>query len=259
MTLPQAVLLGAVQGVTEFFPVSSSGHLVICQALFGLREPSLAFDIFLHAGTLVAVAVFFARDIARLFTTDRRTLLLLAVASVPACVVGLLFKDHIEALFASPRTVGFMLVATGVWLAAASAYGFFKTRKGRDGAPKELGVAPSLAVGLAQAVAVIPGISRSGATIATGILSGLGNERAFRFAFLLSLPAVGGACVLKARKIGAALAGPESAVFLAGGITAMLVGLASIGLLRRMVRENRLSIFGIYCIVVGGIVALTFK
>lgn len=256
MTLFQAVMLGVVQGLTEFFPISSSGHLVILQAVFGIKGQQLAFDIFLHAGTLVAVLIFFRQDIFKLFTTERKTLRLLVIATIPTFIIGFFFKDAIEALFASPRLVGMMLVVTGIWLIGATAASGYIAKRNIE---RHLGVANSLAVGIAQGIAVIPGISRSGATIATGMLSGLNRELAFKFAFLLSLPAVGGACILKARKIGEALTGQDALLFLAGGFVAMLVGLVTIGFLLKLVKQNKLYIFGIYCIIVGTVVAIFFR
>lgn len=256
MTLFQAVVLGVVQGLTEFFPISSSGHLVILQSLFGMKEPQLEFDIFLHAGTLVAVMIFFAKDIAKLFTTERKTLWLLIIASIPTFIIGFFFKDRIEALFSSPGTTGIMLMVTGVLLIGATAVSGYIAGRNIE---RRLGTASSLAIGIAQGIAVIPGISRSGATIATGMLYGLNRDTAFRFAFLLSLPAVGGACVLKAHKIKAALSGGEALIFLAGGFTAMVVGLATIGLLLRLVKQNKLYIFGIYCIAAGAMAAMALR
>lgn len=255
MTVAQAVLLGAIQGLTEFFPVSSSGHLAILQAVFGLRE-MVAFDVFLHLGTLGAIGIYFARDIARLFTTDRSTLRLLALASVPTFIAGFFCKDAVEALFTAPRTVGAMLVVTGVVLGAATWYG---RRAARAGRTREPGPLSAFAVGVAQGIAIVPGISRSGATIAAGIFAGFEREKAFRFAFLLSIPAVGGATLLKAAKIGAALVGPDAPAFLAGGAVALAVSLATIGVLRRVVVADRLYLFGIYCIIAGCLVSALVK
>lgn len=250
------MILGAIQGLTEFFPVSSSGHLVIFQAIFGLQEPQLAFDIFLHAGTLIAVVVYFAGDIVKLLTTEKKTLLFLMIATVPTFLIGFFFKDLIESLFAAPGLVGVMLMTTGIWLIVATIVGRYLARQGRN---RPLGPANALAIGIAQGIAITPGISRSGATIATGIVSGLDRDLAFRFSFLLSLPAVGGACVLKAQKIGSAIMGKDAVYFLAGGITAMLVGLATIGILSKVVKANKLNIFGIYCVIAGAAVIWLLK
>ncbi len=264
MTIFQAIILGVVQGITEFFPVSSSGHLVIFQALFGLKEPQMAFDIFLHLGTLISVLIFFRKDILRLFSEDRKTLLFLIVASIPTAVIGFLFKDVAEKFFAAPRAVGCMLGITGAWLVLASIYANRISQK------RGLGLFNSIVIGIAQGIAVIPGISRSGATIATGIMTGLDNELAVRFSFLLAIPAILGASAVKAHKFfqcdivkykyHPAAANPEQMLcFWAGGITAMLIGILSIKVILKLIKNNKLHIFGIYCIFMALLVIMLFK
>ena len=197
MGIFQAIIFGIVQGITEFFPISSSGHLVILQALMGLKEPQLAFDIFLHLGTLLSILIFFRKDILRLFGEDKRLFLLLVIASIPTFIIGFLFKDTVERFFAMPKVVGSMLGLTGAWLVLASLY----TK--RQPVKKGPGILNSILIGIAQGVAIMPGISRSGATIATGILTGLDRELSFKFSFLLAIPAILGASILKAHEIGA--------------------------------------------------------
>lgn len=257
MTMFQSVTLGVLQGVAEFFPVSSSGHLVIFQSLFGLGEGQLAFDIFVHLGTLVSILIVFAKDIALLFGKERKLLFLLAVASVPTGIAGFLFKDAVEDLFGMPKTAGCMLLVTGVWLIAATLYSRFA--KNPAAGKRSAGVWSSLAIGIAQGVAIIPGISRSGATIATGILSGLKRDAAFKFSLLLSMPAIAGASAWKAKNIGLHLAASDAAVFLVGGIAAMITGIFAIKVLSRLVRNNQLYIFGIYCLIVGALVIMRFR
>ncbi len=251
MTIPQAILLGIIQGVTEFFPVSSSGHLVIFQSLFGLNEPQLEFDIFLHLGTLVSILIFFRQDILQLFTKDKRLFVLLIVASLPTFIIGLLFKDILERLFSMPKVVGCMLGLTGAWIILGSIVNNYLIGRGTG---KKLGVMNSVLIGIAQGVAIIPGVSRSGSTIASGMLLGLDKESAFKVSFLLAIPAILGASVFKAGKIGASLSGGDMTYFLIGGITAMLVGLASVKLLLKVIRNNQLYLFGIYCILASLIV-----
>jgi undecaprenyl-diphosphatase len=178
MTITQAVIAGFVQGITEFFPISSSGHLVILHHLFGLKEAQLAFDVFLHLGTVAAVVVFFWKDIVALFDNDKQLLWFLALGSVPTFVIGFLFKDVIEQLFVSPRIVGWMLLVTGGWIAVASLVSSI-LRKANAQAP--VGIVNSLIIGVAQGIAIMPGISRSGATISTGLLLGLNERSAVRF------------------------------------------------------------------------------
>lgn len=250
MNITQAIISGVVQGITEFFPVSSSGHLVILHNLFGLKEPLVAFDIFLHLGTVVAILIFFFKDILGLFTKDRKVLVLLILGSIPAFIIGFLFKDIFESLFGMPKVVGYMLGLTGGWLILGSIGNDYLTKAG---ARKDLGILNSIIIGIAQAIAIVPGISRSGATIATGMLLGLDKELAFRFSFLLAVPAILGASVFKAGKIGSSLLGSDMLYFAIGGITAMLVGLGAIKLLLRLVKNNQLYLFGIYCILLSAI------
>lgn len=252
MNLGQAIVLGIVQGITEFFPISSSGHLVIFQTLFGLNEPQMAFDIFLHVGTSAAVIIFFREDILKLFGDDRKTLFLILIASIPTFIIGFFFKDALEGFFGAARIVGYMLIITGIWLGLAS-----RMASSRTGQKKELGPVNSVIIGLSQGIAVIPGISRSGATIATGMVLGIEKEKACRFSFLLSLPAVLGAAALKAHKISAQLASKELIIYLAGGLTAMLVGVAAVKVLLSMVRSDRFYFFAVYCLLAGILVLIT--
>lgn len=253
MTIIQAVVSGMVQGITEFFPISSSGHLVILHSLLGMNRPQLAFDIFLHFGTILSILVFFKKDILALFGNDRKTLLFIALGSAPTFIIGILFKDIAESFFNMPKVVGIMLIITGIWLLAAA---FFLHIK-RTAEEKGLGAMSSLVVGLAQGISVIPGISRSGATIATGIMAGLRPLGALRFSFLLSVPAVLGANILKAKDIATNLSGQDALYFIIGALAAALTGIAAIKILLKIVRANRLHWFGVYCILVGTIVMVS--
>jgi undecaprenyl-diphosphatase len=248
MSLAQAVISGAVQGITEFFPISSSGHLVILHSLFRIQEPQFAFDIFLHIGTLGSIFIFFWPDIVGLFGKNKRLLLPIIIASIPTFIIGFFFKESVERFFGMPKVVGWMLIVTGAWLTAATIYSARSVKRWPNGSP---GVMSSLLVGIAQGIAIMPGISRSGATIATGILAGLSREEAFRFAFLISIPAVSGASLLKAHKIGASLVASDAAQFAAGALTALVVGVLSIKVLLNAVKGNKLYLFGIYCFFAG--------
>ncbi|MDD5495747.1 MAG: undecaprenyl-diphosphate phosphatase [Candidatus Omnitrophica bacterium] len=253
MTIAQAVISGIVQGATEFFPISSSGHLVILHAIFGIKEPQMAFDIFLHFGTLLAVLIFFRNDILKLFTSGKRTLLFIVVGSIPTFALGMLFKDVVESFFAKPGIVGFMLLLTGFWLLAAGLYTIYLKRSGLK---RPQNIWNSLVIGLAQGISIMPGISRSGATIATGMLLGLDKETAFRFSFLLSIPAIFGATALKASRIGSILAGNDALYFIIGGVTALGVGLVCIKALLELIRRDLFFIFGIYCFLAGSAVLI---
>lgn len=244
----QAIILGVIQGVTEFFPISSSGHLVIAQKLLGIEGPVLAFDVFLHLGTLAAVIVYFRKYILELFTKEQETLVYLVIGSLPALLTGFLLRDRIEKLFGAPKFVGYMLAITGAWILVASIASVLYKRRG---AQKDLDIVNAFLIGCAQAVSIIPGISRSGATIGAGFLAGVEARTACAFAFVLSIPAVAGATALKVAGIASGLAGAGSIAFMAGGLAAMLSGLASISILLKLVQRRLFFVFGIYCLLAG--------
>lgn len=257
MTLLQAVYLGFIQGLTEFLPVSSSGHLAIAQHyLPGFSQPGVLFDVLLHVGTMIAVLIYFRREILLLATAPfrrtqeaalyRRLLLLLILASVPTAVIGLLFKDFFEGLFDNIPLVSLMLLVTGTLL-------FVSERFRRSGRTEEaLRVSDALIVGTVQGMAIIPGISRSGSTIAALLLKGVDGETAARFSFLLALPAVFGAALLSLRHL-TAVATTQVPVYLGGAATAFITGLISIHFLMAVIRRKRLFYFAIYCWVVGSL------
>lgn len=247
--------LGAIQGLTEFLPVSSSGHIAIGALLFGVEDPPLSFSVLLHAGTLIATIVFFRRELTELFVetakgvrTPRsylasdpgRTTMGVLVASVPTAVAGLLLQDHVESLGHLPWVVG------GCLLFSAAAVASTRWSGGDRLSPS---TAQALLIGLAQSVAILPGVSRSGSTIAAAMLLGVTGAAAFRFSFLLSLPAVAGAVVLSLGEEGA-LDGLGPGVFL-GVAIAMVVGYISLVALRRIVDEGRLAAFAVYLVPLG--------
>src|SRR3989338_4889279 len=157
MSLYQVILSGIVQGLTEFLPVSSSGHLVILHSFFNLSKPQLNFDIALHFGTLIAALLYFRKDIIGLLTKDKKTGIFIILGSVPAAIAGILLKDRIEIFFANQRLVAAMLILTGVWLGFASLVRFWYDRKAVS---RGLNPANSVIIGLAQAAAIMPGVSR---------------------------------------------------------------------------------------------------
>ena len=183
----QAILLGLLQGLTEFLPISSSGHLVIAQQLLGINGPMLTFDIAVHVGTLAAVITVFWQDVKQLIRKPIcKTMLLLIIGTVPAVLAALLFGDIIEAMFSSLEVVAVALVVTGVLL-------LFSDRLQGQGRLEDMGYGKALIVGLFQAAAVVPGLSRSGSTIFGSLLGGLNRTDAARFSFLLSIPVILGA------------------------------------------------------------------
>jgi len=254
-----------VQGLTEFLPVSSSGHLVFFQSVFGLAEPQLAFDVMLHLGTLLAVVVYFRTDVARILLgtwawvrgrrgeeseSEAKLLLWIVVASIPTGLMGVLLKDWFESLFSMPKTVGLMLLVTGLllWLTR------FAGRKQKT--TGEMGVLDALVIGIAQGVAIIPGISRSGSTISAGLFCGLNRELAGKFSFLLSIPAILGATFLEFREIDAA---SGIGVTLFGMAVSFFVGLVALKLLMKIVKKGKLSYFSYYCWAVGVLMVLLAK
>jgi undecaprenyl-diphosphatase len=259
MTVLQAAFLGLIQGLTEFFPVSSSGHLAIAQHFLpDFEQPGLLFDVLLHAGTMAAVVLYFRQDLLALLRscapggdqTDRRVLLLLLLASVPTGIIGLAAKDVVEQLFEMMPVVGAMLLITGLLLHYAGR----AQQTGRSMA--QMNKWDALLVGIAQGLAVLPGISRSGATIGCLLLRGVDAEAAARFSFLLALPAIGGATLLHIKDLGH-VGGAELPAYLVGTLVAFASGLLAIRLLLSVLRRRRLGSFALYCLVLGSVILLT--
>ena len=239
MTFLEAIISGIVQGLTEFLPVSSSGHLVILHKLFGLKEPQLAFDIFLHLGTLSAVFIVFWRDVIDIFTIRKKIGFFIIIATAATAIFVFMFGKGVEASFGNYRLVGAMLILTGSWLIIGSFVRF-----GTGG----LTGFKSFLIGIVQGVASIPGISRSGATISTALFLGVEPRNAARFSFLLSIPAIIGASLLKIRQGGFEGFGVN---YIFGFFTSCIIGVFSLKLLLRSLERGRLHFFGFYCIAVG--------
>jgi undecaprenyl-diphosphatase len=249
MSLIDAIILGLVQGLTEFLPVSSSGHLVIGQHLLKLSGPGLAFDVILHLGTLVSVLIYFRKDLLELlraFTGNgegswRRVGLLILLGTVPTAFIGVLFKEPLEAMFSSVRVVAIMLCVTGLVL-------FLAERIGRTHRPL-FGIqrVDALVIGFVQGVSIIPGLSRSGSTIATGLLLGIEADAAARFSFLLSIPAIVGAVVLQSGSILGQTTNGSAGAFATGFVTAAVSGWWAIGILLKVLKWKRLTFFSVYC------------
>ncbi|MBN2232932.1 MAG: undecaprenyl-diphosphate phosphatase [Deltaproteobacteria bacterium] len=262
MDILQAVILGIVQGVTEFLPVSSSGHLVIGQHLLpGFRQPGVAFDVILHGATLLAVVIFFRRDIGALVTGifaadpataagQRRLLLLLVLGTIPTGIIGVGGKDLFVALFENPVLAGAMLLVTGTLLLLAH------RRRNRQRPLEQVRATDAVVMGITQGLAIIPGISRSGSTIAVGMLMGVEGTAAARLSFLLSIPAITGAVILSLPDISAVPAADLPA-YLGGGGAAFAAGLLSLRLLIFTIEKHRLGLFAGYCFA-AGIAALAF-
>jgi undecaprenyl-diphosphatase len=251
------ILLAVVQGLTEFLPISSSGHLVLAEHLLGVDEPGVALEIVLHLGTLLAVTLYYRDDLWSLVTggwrwlrgqrgpeekTARLMIGWLVLGTVPAAVGGVLLGDAVESAFSDPQFVCGALVFTGLLL--------LSTRLRRPGR-NALSTWRSCLVGVWQMLALFPGVSRSGSTISGGLHLRLRPEEAARFSFLLSVPVILGATVLKAPELGQAMSSGRAAHYLVGLLVSFVLGYASIGVLLRVVRRGRFGWFGVYCLVVG--------
>lgn len=244
----ETTLLAILQGVAEFLPISSSGHLVLGKHFLGMRELGMRLDIFLHVGTLLAIFAFYWKAIWRILTRFEWTYMLKVVLSaVPAGVVGVLFKDELEAAFASPRMVGGALLFTGIVLLATK----FFPRGGRS-----VSYGGALAMGVAQAVAILPGVSRSGMTLAAARAVKVAPEASAEFSFLMSAPPIAGAALLEILKGMKAVEGaPELSwpLTLYGCALAAAVGYLSLALLVKMLNGRWFWLFGVYCLAAGAL------
>ena len=265
MTVFTAIWLGIVQGLTEFFPVSSSGHLVLAQKLLGVGGDLMLFDIFVHFGTLIAVFVVFKKQIIDLLTgffggasqalsgrkalkdvyndsQSFKTATAILIGTIPAGIVGIVFKDSIEGLFTSEKAVLYSMLFTGCILFLT----FFAGNR-----EKKVGLISGILIGIAQAVAIAPGVSRSGMTISSALFLGIKREDAGEFSFLLSLPAILGATVLALKdcfEVGAISFTPEIAI--AGIISSFISGWLSLVFLMKIVRSGKIGYFAFYCFAV---------
>lgn len=253
MDAAQAIILGIVQGLTEFLPISSSAHLVLTETLLGLKMPGVSFEVWLHFGTLVAVLIYFraellamAKAIFRPATgqASHHTLFWsLVIGTVPAVLVGFTLKSAIEEAFASPRFAAAMLLVTGIILLSSA------LARNRN---RPVSLLRGLLIGVAQAIAILPGISRSGSTISMGLFLGMEPAAAAQFSFLLSIPAIGGAFVLDMASAGGQfLPAGSVGMYLLGAAVSFMFGLISIHYLLKIMRKGKFFIFGLYCLAVG--------
>ena len=263
----EAIILGIVQGLTEFLPVSSSGHLLLGQYFLGLDQErfGLSFDVALHMGTLVAVVSYFWRDLIRMAVAflrsfghrdlandpDQRLAYLVIASTVPAALIGFLFEGFFEGVVRSPWVVVFNFVLVGILFLVAEAAGSHRRLASK------LGFGGAVGIGLAQATALVPGVSRSGATITLGLFLGLRREEAARFSFLMSVPIIAGAGGLKlADVLAAGMSAHEWLLFLAGFITSAAVGYLTIRFLLAYLADHSLSVFAYYRFGVAALVAV---
>jgi undecaprenyl-diphosphatase len=259
VTILESILLGVIQGLTEFLPVSSSGHLVIAQALLpGFTPPGVLFDLWLHLGTLGAVIIYFRRDIKDLLLSlcpsgdpgrpsakERKLAGLIIVGCLPTALIGLCFKHQFEAMFEFALSAAIMLLVTGLLLMIADKV--TNTSRGLE----QMGVLDAVIIGIVQGMAIIPGISRSGSTIAAGIYRRLDRRLTARYSFLLSIPAVIGATLLEAKGWSGLWENTGIIPLVSGALAALVSGYLAIELLMRLVVRQRLSYFAYYCWAVG--------
>ncbi len=262
MTILDAVLLSILQGFTEFLPVSSSGHLVLLQQLLGTTGPGMVvFDVAVHVGTLISLLAVFWRDVVAMirglaraifrghvvtsYRTDEavRTAIMVLVASVPAGIIGVIYQKQIEEAFTDPKLVAVNLVITGLVL--------FLTRLARPVEGKEVGFWTALLIGIGQALAILPGISRSGTTISTGMYARLSPDRAARFSFLMAMPVIAGAGLLEFRHLGGDVGPLPLIPVLIGTAVSAIVGYFAIKLLLGIVHRGKFSVFAFYCLLLG--------
>lgn len=265
MDIISSIILGIIQGLTEFLPISSSGHLVLFQNLLGFKEPELLLDCALHLGTLLAICIYLRSELRSMLMETKKYViglfqireirkplrenphtslaLMVLIGTLPTLLIAMLFRSAIENFFASLSTVGFMLMVTGLILAMTKLIPEDYSRR------EQVAIFVGLAVGAAQGLALMPGISRSGATIVCGLVCGLRRELAARFSFLLAIPAIIGATVVQ---LNAEAVGRVGLLSLTSGFfAAALVGLIALKILMGMVRKGKLFWLAPYCCALG--------
>lgn len=270
MSILHALVLGLVQGLTEFIPISSSAHLVIVPALLGWRPSPVAFDVYLHGATLLAVLIYFQKELLQLATgwrrsgSERRLIILLAIATVPAAVVGILFERQVSAVFDDPERVSLLLMGTGIILVASELIARRRESSAAadqlnhvEALAKAVGPVDALAIGAAQAVAILPGFSRSGWTIGAGLAAGLDRPLAARFSFLLSIPVLAGAVAVKLPDLSGS--GVSAGALAVGGLAALVSSYFAVSSLIGYLQRRGLYPFAAYCLIAGPLYALLLR
>ena len=248
ISIIQALILGVIQGLTEFLPLSSSGHLAIIQNMMGVNESMLSLAIFLHLGTLMAVIIFFRRHILEL---TKKKIVWLLVVSIPVFIAGLLFHQQIDAMFSSLLTVGIMLIITGL-MNLFNNKSSKKTLQNSNSASNQ-----ALFVGLLQALAILPGVSRSGSVLFAHRVLKIDNKKTFVNTFLLSIPVIIASVLFELYKNMNLISEISfSLPILIGIASSFIVGLISLKILHKLVVQNKLYIFGYYCLALGSIIVI---
>jgi len=247
MSILQSLILGLLQGITEFLPISSSGHLVLAEAAFNLKVESLkSFDVLLHVGSLIGIIVFFRKRILEILLKDRKHIGYLIVGTIPAVIAGFTLEDTIDSVFRGVLPIGIAMMATGVFYLIAERF------KLKD---KNINAKNSFIIGLAQMCALIPGISRSGSTLATGLLTGIERTKAAEFSFLLGSIAITGAGILQVKDIGEL---PAVSVSVVGALVSAVTSYFVIGFLMKFYKNNTLKPFAYYLFLIGMIAIALF-
>ncbi len=257
----KSIILGVLQGLTEFLPISSSGHLMLVKDFIGFKSPGILFEVFLHFATLIAIFIVFAKRIWKIlksvFTARIRIegkhwvvkdenlalFFYLLWASIPSAIVGLLLKSSIEKFFSNTLFISIMLLVTGSILFSTR---FIKIQKRSE----HNGLSATL-IGVAQAFAIIPGISRSGATISAGLWAGLSKEASVEFSFILVIPAILGAMILELKELSLTIHQGLISIYIVGALTAFITGLCALLFLLRIIKKGKLHYFSYYCWLVG--------
>lgn len=263
MDIFQAVFLGIVQGVTEVLPISSSGHLVLVPWLWGFEDPGLSFDVALHMGTLLAIIIYFRKDwinIVKGFfsglkkrqfkTAEEKLPLFIVLATIPGVLAGYFLNNFAEDIFRSPYLIAFMLIFFGYVLILAERLDSQKKKL------EKLTARNSLISGIAQAIAIIPGVSRSGITISAGMFQGFTREAAARFSFLISAPIILGAGTFQMRKM--TMGDFQSEIFWAGMISSVIASFLTVRFLMKFVKNHKLNIFAYYRFALAGVILLIY-
>ncbi len=262
MNYIESILLAILQGLTEFLPISSSGHLVLAEHLLGVKKSGIDFEVFVHFGTMLSVVLILWKDIfeilrsffTKIFQFEKlkdnfksdinfKTAILIIWASIPAGVIGVMFEEKIESTFQNPKLTSLFLIVTGIIL--------FSTRFAKNNPDKDFGFASSFFVGIAQAFAILPGISRSGTTISAGMIAGINGVKSARFSFLLSLPAIFGATLLKTKEIIELSLFDKLPQLLISSAIAFTTGYIAIKFLLKVISRGNFSLFAYYCVIVG--------
>jgi undecaprenyl-diphosphatase len=261
MSFFDAILLGIVQGITEFLPISSSGHLVVMQQLLGFRQPLLAFDVLLHVGSLIAVVAYYRRELWHLSLSTvaparapdgRKLILLIILATIPTGLIALGYKSFVEQQFESTAAVGIFWLLT-----AGLLFGISRMTQGTK-TVANMTIADALLIGLFQGIAVLPGVSRSGATLVMGVMCSLQPKEAAKFSFLIALPAIVGAVVLQRHDL-AGLQGPDTVVYVIGALVSTVVSYAAIWSLLKLLQKRIIRPFAWYLLAAGLAVMIVLK